>query len=133
MACWHCLGSNQCDCIFCGYALPPDWVRSIPGCTWKAGKCSFCANLAAFDLLRPKLEAANINPADRRYWTRDADGHMLFDPFFEHRHAQAANRAGGDPGAPEGKMNIHSADEYFVMDEPELVEQRPQRRRGKKK
>lgn len=48
--CYHCLGSGKCSCLSCN------------------AKCIACAGRALQDEFRPILEAADIDPRERRYW-----------------------------------------------------------------
>lgn len=80
--CWHCLGTDRCDCMFCLVATPKGF---------EPGPCGFCAGRREQDALRPILEKNNIDPRDRRHWKRvgnprdQAPPHPVVIPLEEFR------------------------------------------------
>lgn len=122
-ACWHCQNTDKCDCPFCG--------QFVAGCVWKPGRCATCAGRRNFDAIRARLDAEGIDPRERRYWTRDMDYHMLFDPFFE--YGRDSCPAAGDSStrlkdASRGQRGFE-ADDFFAMAAPDPIP----KKRGKRK
>lgn len=92
--CWHCNGSNQCDCILCGKD-----GRAGASIVRKAGPCVACVGRLFVESHRDIID--RFDPRQRRLWRHKpaADGNpviRIYLPLLPKNVAKLREAKGGD-------------------------------------